>query len=788
MKLCLSWLEEWLGKTLEAQALSETLTMAGLEVDQWKSVAPATTGLVVGCVREIEPHPNADRLKVCKVDTGGKALLQVVCGAPNVRVGLYAPFAPAGAALGELKIVATEIRGVLSQGMLCSAGELGLETQPSSGLLELGSGVAAGTDLIEYLHLDDVVLELDLTPNRADCFSVLGVAREAAAIGGERLKIPRQRPAVVAHEQEFPVEVSASAACPRYLARVVRNINPDAKTPLWMQQRLLRSGIHVLHPVVDVTNYVMLELGQPLHAFDLNKLHGVITVRYAQQGEQLTLLGGRDVTLDGNTLLITDEQSPLALAGIMGGEGSAVSDKTRDVLIECACFAPAAITGVARSYGLHTESSLRFERGVDPDLQPRAMERVCELLEEIAGGECGPVVEVAAPATPAVPVTLRYDALLARLGVDIERNRVSGMLTRLGCRMKSCKGGWLCTPPSYRFDIAIEEDLIEEIARLYGYDKINAADDAFATGMSAVAQQPLEGDYERNNRLSDRLIERGYFEVITYSFVEPELLAAMSDVSAPALKNAVSPAMSVMRSSLWPGLLNVLTYNLNRQRERVRIFEAGRRFTGEDEQTVIAGLAYGDVCPEQWGTPRQACDFYDLKGDIENLLVEYTADLSYRESQPRGLHPGCAAEILFKGKVVGVLGMLDPAIAQQLEIEGEVFLFEIVPDILELPAVTKAEPVSRYPSVRRDLSLTVPVEISAEQIRTCIRDLGIDLLREVLFFDVYTGGKIAYDRKSMALGLIFQDNSSTLSDEACARWVNEVVTALQESLNADLRS
>ena len=787
MKLCLSWLEEWLERPLEPRALSEKLTMAGLEVDQWGPVAAAMSGLVVGCVRHVEPHPDADRLKVCKVDGGGDSLLQVVCGAPNVREGIYVPFAAAGARIGEVKIAETEIRGVLSQGMLCSANELGLE-ENAAGLLEFDGEVAAGTDLIEYFHLDDVVIELDLTPNRADCFSILGLAREVAALYGEQLKMPRQNPVAPVHEQGVAVQVSEAAACPRYLARVVRNVKHDAKTPLWMKERLSRSGVNALHPVVDVMNYVMLELGQPLHSFDLDKVQDAIEVRYAKAGEKIRLIGGAEVELDRRALLIADKQGPLALAGIMGGADSAVSEKTRNVLVECAFFAREAVMGVARSYGLHTESSLRFERGVDPTLQPRAMERACELLEEIAGGECGPLVEVAVPEKPTPPIELRHKALVRRLGVEIDRNKISNMLARLECRMKPCKGGWLCTPPPHRFDLEIEEDLIEEVGRLYGYDKINADNEIPAEGVSAKAYKPLDNRYERDNSLCDRLVERGYFEVVTYSFVEPGLLAMINDTPALSLSNAVSPAMSMMRVSLWPGLLKTLTYNLNRQQERVRIFELGQCFEGESEHSVIAGLAYGDVYPEQWGTPRRACDFYDLKGDVENLLIEYAAGLSYQRSKQRGLHLGCAVEIRFNDRLIGCLGALDPAVAQQLEIAGEVFLFEMRLDALDLPEVARVEPVSRYPAVRRDLSLTVPAEVSADQIQACIRGLGIDLLREALFFDVYANEKIGYDRKSITLGLIFQDISSTLSDEICGELVDKIVAALRESLKADLRS
>ncbi len=787
MKFGLSWLEEWLGGRLEAGPLAEELTMAGLEVDKLSRVT-AVSGVVAGQLRRVEPHPGADRLRVCRVDAGGNQLLQVVCGAPNAREGLYAPFAPVGARLGDLEIGKAEIRGVSSHGMLCSAAELGLGEE-AAGLLDLGGGVAVGTDLVEYLKLDDTVFELDLTPNRADCFSVLGLAREIAALHGDSFSLPRCRAVAPAHARRCEVRVAEPAACPRYLARVVNHVNPAARTPLWMKERLRRGGVRALHPVVDVMNYVMLELGQPLHAFDLGRIKGRIEVRRARRGERVNLIGDVPVELDAGTLLIADEQTPLALAGIMGGAASAVSAVTREVLIECAFFTPAAIMGRARSYGLRTDAALRFERGVDPTLQQYAMERACELLEEITGGEFGPVTEVAAPAKPAAAITLRHAALRRCLGVEIDRNEASKMLTRLGCRMKPCQGGWHCTPPPHRFDLAIAEDLIEEVGRLYGYDKIIAADGANPDGAGA-AQTPLASPHERRRERDDawcdRLVERGYFEVVTYSFVEPGLLAEMNEAPAPALTNAVSPATSVMRTSLWPGLLKTLLHNLNRQRERVRIFELGRCFGGRDERPVIAGLAYGNLDPEQWGSAPRACDFYDVKGDVESLLGT-GAEIAYERSAQRGLHPGRSTDILLSGRRAGCLGALDPAIAQRLGIAREVFLFELELDAVEAPAPVRVAPVSRYPSARRDVSVTAPADVSAGRILACIRGLGMDLLREIVFFDVYADERIEKGRKSIALGLIFQDFSNTLSDETCASLVDEVVAALAESLNVKLR-
>ena len=719
MKVCLSWLEEWLGSSLDPRMLADQLTMAGLEVDKLDTVAAAVTDVVVARVRRIESHPNADRLKICFVDDGSDKLLQVVCGAANVREGMYAPLARIGAQLGEIEIERAELRGVTSHGMLCSAQELGLD-EDASGLMELDGEVAVGTNVAEYLHLNDMVLDLDLTPNRADCFSIAGVAREVAAMQGEYLKPPRQHTVSGVHSRIFPLQVREPAACPCYLARIVHNIKDTARTPLWMKERLRRSGIRALHPVVDVMNYVMMELGQPMHAFDLDRLQGHVEVRYAQDGELIELLDGSTTELQAETLLVADERAPIALAGIIGGAASAVRQGTRNVLIECAFFTPEALLGKARKYALHTEASLRFERGVDPQLQLRAMERACELLAQIVGGEFGPVNQAAEPVRPRQRIPLRYTALVKRLGVEIDHREVSKMLTCLGCRVKSCKGGWYCTPPSYRFDLDIEEDLIEEVGRLYGYDKIVAP----PAVMTMRARQSSAVCHERDDLLCRRLVERGYLEVVTYSFVDPDWLAMVSDEAGLTLSNAVSPAMSVMRTSLWPGLLKTLRHNLNRQQERIRIFELGRCFSADNEYKVLAGLAYGDAYPEQWGLPRRASDFYDVKGDLESLLQMQLPVLWYERSSQRGLHPGCAAELLLDGEHLGYIGALDPAVTRRLDIRGDVFVFELKPDALPPDTAVRTQETSRYPWVRRDISVTVPADVNVAQIRACIRGAG----------------------------------------------------------------
>lgn len=782
MKFCLSWLEEWLNTRLEPETLAETLTMAGVEVKQWDKAIPASSGIVAGLVSRLDDHPGTAGLKLCRVDIGRGSSLQTVCGTSSVSAGMCVPTAPAGARIQGRRIKAIEVDGVLSEGVLCSAGELGIGDD-SAEIPELGEAVTPGTDIVGYLRLDDTVLELDLTPNRADCFSLLGLAREVAAIQGRGLDVPSWQALAPAHDRNWPVRVEEPEACPRYLARVVRNIDATAVTPLWMKERLRKSGVRSVHPVVDVMNYTMLDIGQPLHAFDLDRIEGEIVVRYAKAGEDVEIIGGTQTRLNDRTLLVADARRPLALAGIIGGAGSAVSPSTRNLLLECAFFKPAAIMGRARSYGLRTEASLRFERGVDPGLQEHAIERASQLLKSVTGGEFGPVSPVVVPAKAKQPITLRHDAAARCLGVEIGRESIPAMLEHLGCQVEPCDGGWHCTPPSYRFDLDIEEDLIEEIARLYGYNKIGSERNTCDAGADSSAA----GSARFRDDRCHRLVERGYTEVMTYSFVDPDQASQLSTRPSLQLRNPVSPSMSVMRTSLWPGLLKVLMHNLNRQQARVRIFETGHCFDERSEWLALAGLAYGSVYPEQWGESSRACDFYDLKGDLHNLLAEYSAKLSYEALQTPPLHPGQAAAVLLDGKPAGCLGALAPALAQRLGIGPGVFLFEINLDALPQPGIVQTTVVAAYPSVRRDISLQVPAGVSAAQILACIDGLAIKVLQSVVIFDVYEGTKSRISGKSMALRLIFQDVSSTLEEAVCRKLTEKVTAALADTLKINLR-
>lgn len=750
--------------------------MAGLEVAKLSDAANPLPDVVAAQIQRLEKHPGGRHSKLCWLDTGEETLLQVVCTAPNLREGMRVP-------LARCSTSASDAHEAFADDVLCSAEKLGIGDEPEE-VLDLGDDAVVGTDIVEYLKLEDKVFELDLTPNRADCFSLLGLAREVAAIRGYRLEIPCQRSIPGTRDGTLSVQVKEQQACPRYFVRAVRGLDPGAVTPLWLKERLRRSGVRALHPVVDVMNYVMLDLGQPLHAFDLDKIEGELVVRYATAGERIELIGKGQVELDEHTLLIADTRRPLALAGIAGGADSAVSSTTRNILIECAFFEPTAIAGRARSYGLHTEASLRFERGIDPQLQERAMERASELLDSIAGGEFESIASVAAPLKVKQPVTLHHDLVTRRLGIEIEADVISEMLTHLGCQVRSCRGGWRCTLPSHRFDLDIEEDLIEEVGRLYGYDKIGRNQVAVADRVHGR----IEDGRKPRDDYRDRLVGRGYFEVMTYSFVDPALSSRFGSQPALELENPISPTASVMRASPWPGLLKVLVHNLHRQQERVRIFELGQCFDRQSERSVLGGLAYGDVYPEQWGEASRAIDFHDVKGDLYALLAGYSARLSCVASRRPGLHSGQAATIALDGNDIGCLGALSPTIAQQLGVAGDVFLFEIELDKLMPLEAVQASAMSRYPSVRRDISLWVPIGIDAADILACIDRLGIRSLQRVVLFDVYADKKRESGRKSITLGLIFQGISSTLEEQVCTDSVERVVTTLADRLKIRFRN
>ncbi len=786
-----NWLREWVSPKLDTRALADKLTLAGIEVSAVTPLGAGLAHVVVGQIVAIGPHPNADRLRVCQVNVGKGKPRTIVCGAANAAAGLKVPAALPGAVLPNgAAIKEAAVRGVGSEGMLCSAQELGL-AEASEGLLVLDDKLAVGLPLADALGLPDHQLEIELTPNRADCLSIAGLAREVAALTGARLKSVKIKDAPVTSRKKFKVTVQAKRECPHYMGRVITGIDPHATTPLWMAERLRRSGIRSIHPVVDVTNYVMLELGQPMHAFDLDRLEGGLTVRPAQAGESLELLDGSKIEPVASALLIADAARPLALAGIMGGAASGVTRETRNLFLESAYFAPATVSKYARHHGLHTDSSHRFERGVDPALQRMALERAAALLLEIVGGECGPVTEVSAAAylPKRAPILLRHARVTRLLGTTLPPARIGTVLSRLGMQVRRAAGGWRVTPPSYRFDVSIEADLIEEIARVVGYETLPATLPTLQATAAAVPETRIP--MPRFRRL---LVDRDYQEVITYSFVDPALQALIEPDTAPArLANPIASNMAVMRTSLWPGLLQAVVYNQNRQQERLRFFELGARYLPEKgavrEDAVLAGAVTGPALAEQWGAATRAADFFDLKGDVDALLTLSGAagQFAYVPAHHPALHPGQAAEITREGRRVGFIGALHPQLQAQLGLSGPVFVFELAFADIEQAQVPIFTELSKFPSIRRDLALILDRSIPAAQVLAVVRQAAGELLVNLEIFDEYRGEGIDSGRKSLGLTLTLQDFSRTLKEEVVEAVMAGVVSALQSEVGAQLR-
>ena len=790
MKISEKWLREWANPPIDSEALVHQLTMAGLEVDSVESARPSFDGVVVAEVISCEKHPDADKLNLCRVDDGSGAPVQVICGARNVRAGLKVAFARVGAQLPGLRIKKAKLRGVESFGMICSESELQL-SEDSDGIMELPADAPIGRDLGDYLDLDDNLIEIDLTPNRGDCLSIQGVARELVANNDITLTPVTIAPRAAAIDDRFELELLDPEACPHYAGRIIRNIDATATTPLWMKEKLRRSGLRPISPVVDVTNFVMMELGQPMHGFDLDRINGGIRVRAAEEGEQLTLLDGNTVECRGDTLVIADHDKALALAGIMGGLDSSVQDGTRNILLESAFFTPSRIAGKARSYGLHTDSSHRFERGVDPQLQIRALERATALLLDIVGGEAGPVVsrriEEQLPSRPTI--TLRHARVKRLLGIEINAERIGKILERLDMKVERNGDDWRVTAPSWRFDIAIEADLIEEVGRIYGYDRIPGTRQAAHLAMSSFSETGVSA-----NRLRDALTARGYFEAITYSFVSPELQQLLHPGQKTlSLANPISADMSEMRTRLLPGLIQAVRHNLNRQQNRVRLFETGLCFipdTGNELLQIphLAGVITGPAEPEGWTGERRSVDFYDIKGDLQSLMQLADADaFAFRPSEEPILHPGQGADVWYRERKVGFLGALHPALLDQLNIDQPLFLFEIEQQALARHPLPRFQELSRYPSIRRDLALLVDAATAADSLLETIADIGDEKIRDAFVFDVYTGEELTNNRKSVALGLILQDFSRTLTDQEVEESVSAVLNALEQKHNAVLR-
>ena len=791
MQVSEAWLREWIDPPWDSATLAQRLTMAGFEVEGRTPAAPAFTGVVVGQIIECRKHPKADKLSVCSVTTDGKNRLQIVCGASNARAGLKSAVAVVGAKLpGDVTIQRTSLREVESHGMLCSARELGLGEE-AEGILELPDDSKVGADVRRALALGDTILTLNLTPNRGDTLSVRGLAREVAALMGRKLTEKPQKAVKAKGGGRFPVELSSPQACPKFVGRVIRGLNARAQSPLWLRERLRRSGLRAINPIVDVTNYVMLELGTPMHAYDLARLQNGIDVRMARKGERIRLLDGSDVDLHERDLVIADAGGAIGIAGVMGGERTSVSSATTELFLEVAYFSPTHIRASARRHALITDAAQRFERGVDPRAQESSLERATALLTSIAGGEPGPVVVTAAskhlPRPPTV--SLRRTQLERLLGVSVLDARVRKILETLGMSVKSNAGGWKVTPPSYRFDIAIEADLIEEVARIFGYDKVpetHARIDQVFT--------PLSERRVSNERLLWTLVDRGYQEAITYTFVDPKLQERLFPGSQPLLlSNPISSDLAAMRVSLWPGLIAAARENLRRQQDRVRLFESGRKFVTSNgtlqEVPTIAAIAMGPALPEQWGETRRTIDFYDVKADVEALLASTgTPDIfAFAPDALPCLHPGRTARILRDKKNVGWLGELHPELTRTLDLTYPPLLFELETVAALEAKVAVFEEISRFPAIRRDLAIVVDEGVPLAAIREHVSVGARSLLRDLRVLSIYRGKGVDSGRKSVALGLIFQETSRTLTSQDADQTVAAILERLQRELNATIR-
>ena len=784
MKVSTHWLNDFITLDADAAALAERLTLAGLEVDEVTPAAAQFSGVVVAKITDAQPHPDADRLQVCTVDAGGEPL-QIVCGAPNARAGLLAPLATVGGELqgadGAFKIKQAKLRGVASHGMLCSARELGMGDS-HAGLLELPADLVPGADLREALGLDDQIIDIELTPNRGDCAGMTGVARELSVLYNCDWTPVQPGEIDALGDAQREISIADGTDCPAYFGRVIEGVDAAAETPLWMRERLRRAGLRPKSPLVDVTNYVLLELGQPMHAFDAGRLKGDIAVRRGHADEPLTLLNKDEIVLDGEALVIADDRGAIALAGAMGGDSTAVGKHTTDVFLESACFSPQAVAGTGRRYKIHSDALYRYERGVDPSIQRLALDRATELVQQICGGKAGPVIGSAAQRAP-VQVTLRAKQLARVLGGVVPAQQVGDILTRLGFAPEVSDEGWACTVPPHRYDVTMEVDLIEEIARVVGYDHLPGSAQPVAQAFAAVPEaQAAERD------VAIRLVARGYTEAITFSFVDAQADALLGLGGAPiAVDNPIAEHMGVMRTQLWAGLLDAYKRNAARSQGRVRLFESGLRFAvGHDGMTqtrTLAGLAAGGVTPEHWSGAADASDFYAIKADLDAIV----SGLQAEKATHAALHPGQSAKLLLAGEQVGYLGVIHPSVAKSLDVPGAPVLFQLDLDALLAGRAPDYAPLSDQPSSRRDLALVVDEAVTAAELTACVRDSAGPQLRAIRVFDIYRGAGLPDTSKSMALGLIFQDKSRTLADDEVDAAVAKVCEAAQSRLGATVR-
>lgn len=798
MKYSETWLREWVNPALSLQDLAHQLTMAGLEVEEVSPIAPPLTGVVVGEVLQTVTHPHAAQLNLCTVSIDAtSAPLQIVCGAPNVQAGMKVAVATLGAKLADQEpIQQTTIRQIDSCGMLCSAAELGL-SEDNAGILALPADAPLGQALWSYLQLDDHIIDIGLTPNRGDCLSIRGLAREVAALTGAAytsLAITPVSPTIAA---TCDVHVIAPEACPNYIGRVIQGVRTDFVSPVWLSERLRRCGVRSINPVVDVVNYVMLCLGQPMHAFDLATLKTPVTVRESSDGEVIELLDGSKKELEQGTLVIADKAGPIAIAGVMGGLASAVSTSTSSIFLESAYFTPATVARARQRYGLNSDSAYRYERGIDPTMQRDAIELATQLIIACAGGEAGPLIEclsVTHLPTPA-SVVLRYKKLKQVLGFDIAAEAIEDIFKRLQLSYRSDNKGsldvqWTLTIPSYRTDLRIEEDIIEEVARLYGYDHVPT----HRGNVGLIAQATLDQSAHLQT-LADHLCHLGYHEIISYSFIDKALQSLLDPMQETCeLLNPMTAEMAVMRTSLWPGLVMAMHYNKSRQQQRIRLFEMGTCFRYHAKELCqpkrLAGLVMGSCLPEQWGTRTEAVNFFDVKGDVEQLLSAYfpLAEISFKPTDHPALHPGQAAAIYHQEQCLGIMGRLHPSVLQTLDVQEEIFVFELALAHLQPKALATYSDVSKFPEIRRDLSILVNQAVPVKEIQDTIKGIAGGWLKDVFIFDVYQGKGISPDVKSIALALILQHPTRTLVDDEVAELIERVIMTLKGQLGAELRS
>ena len=788
MKISENWLREWVNPNITSNELVEQLTMLGLEVDDTIPAAGDFTHVVVAEIVSIEKHPDADKLNICQVDAGTAENLQIVCGAPNARAGLKTALAMIGAVLpGNFKIKKSKLRGQESNGMLCSNVELGL-SDDHSGILELPQNATVGIDVREYLELNDTIIDIDLTPNRADCFCAKGIAIDVACLNDLPVNMPKIMQVDETIDERIEVILTAKKQSPRYLCRVINNIDNSKTTPIWMQEKLRRSGIRSIHPVVDVTNYVMMEFGQPMHGFDRATIKGSIEVKMAIKGEQFTLLDGKEVKLDDSYLMIADSQNYLAIAGVMGGLDSGCSEQTKDIVLESAFFDPATIMGKSRDLGIFTESALRFERGVDAYLQEQAMNRATQLIVEICGGDVGPIVEAKAEEfiPQAQTITLTQEKLKRVLGFKVKKQQVEDILKGLKMTVLCHEVSWSVTAPTSRFDIVIEEDLIEEVVRIIGYDKM-PSENLF--GESVITKIP-ENEMS-SNRIKAHLNTLGYTEAINYSFVsQKQLIRLNATEGSIALKNPLTEDFAIMRTNMLAGMLETIKYNLRRQNDRIKLFETGNVFHQADsivENEKIIAICTGNRHVEHWGLSKDSIDFFDCKADCESLLETTKSDYRFVKSAHEFLHPGRQADVFLNDRIIGWIGQIHPETCRSIGIKKSVYAFELFMNAIKKTSLPVFEDVSKFPSVRRDIALLVDNAISYQQIRDTIQQELESFLKDVFVFDEYKDDNLGKNKRSLAIGIVLQQNNSTFEDKEVDKLMTKMLSSLKEVLSIEIR-